>query len=303
MKAAKSWRMAAKEPRGTIHLLCFTLSPQLLRELTVILYGLIALYTCVFGSLLAIFVPQLCDAPGLALGRNGTATIATIRAECTLEQNTYIDIDALNAVALAFNFLTCLLLVFGFGFELYRERFLCEHFDVDYTQPDDNLEVDLLKFDALRIELQKWNKRYHDIFVVILIVAICNIAISGALVFSAQFYQGYRGATTFVTNCLFLATRLSNTVFLSQTSSTTVKAISVNLAEPLQFNVVYAARNALGQRQISSVAQSRRTIVASHDPTLTRRPDQIVPMQSSRRLDILGMAPNYPSRYGQGTGV
>ena len=295
--AAKSWRMTVKDPPGTVHVRCFTFSPQLIREMTVILYGLIALYTCVFGSLLAIFVPQLCDAPGLALSGNGTIIYTTVRLECTLEQNTYIDIGPLNAVALGFNFLTCLLLVLGFGFELYRERFLCEHFDVDYTQPDNNLEIDLVKFDALRTELQLWNKRYHDIFVLILLVATCNIAISGVLVFSAQWYQGYRGATTFITNCLFLATRLSNTVILSQTSVTTVKAVSVNLAEPLQFNVVYGARDALGHRQPS--AQSRRNFAVG-DSTLTRRPDQT---PSLRRLDILGMAPAYPSRYGQGTGV
>jgi hypothetical protein len=299
--AAKSWRMTVKDPPGTVHLLCLTFSPQLIRELTVILYGLIALYTCVFGSLLAIFVPQLCDGPGLALGSNGTIIHTIVRNECSLEQNTYIDIDPLNAVALGFNYLTCLLLVLGFAFELYRERFLCEHFDVDYTQPDNNLELDLVKFDALRSELQRWNKRYHDIFVVILLVATCNIAISGVLVFSAHWYHGYKGATTFVTNCLFLATRLSNTVFLSQTSVTTVKAVSVNLAEPLQFNVVYGLRDASGHRHNQpGVAPSRRNFATTNDSSLTRRPDQI---PSSRRLDILGMAPNYPSRYGHGTGV
>lgn len=272
---------------------------MLVRELAVLGYGLIALYTCVFGSLLAIFVPQLCDGPGFVMGPNSTAVLTTVRLECTLEQNVYIDIDPLNAVALGLNFLTCIFLIGGFAFEFYRERFLCQNFDVDYAQPDNNLEVDLAKYDELRDELHRWNQSYHDIFVVILLVATVNVIVSGILVFSPQFYQGYRGITTFATNVIFLATRLSNTVFLSQTSATTVRAISVNLAEPLQFNTVFGiVRSDAGTGHVGP-RMSRRDLGKS-SRSLTRDTN-VVPML--RHLDLLGMPGSLPSRYGRGTGV
>lgn len=191
--SAKSWRSpASTEPSEDEkhQVLCFRLSPALVRELAVLGYGLIALYTCVFGSLLAIFVPQLCDAPSVVMGRNGTAAMGNARVECTLEQNVYIEIDAVNAVALFFNFLTCALLLGGFIFEFYRERFICRHFDIDYSKPEGFLDSDLMTHDTLRRELIAWNKRYHDIFVIIIAVASINVVISGVLVFSAQWFQG-----------------------------------------------------------------------------------------------------------------
>ncbi len=316
--SAKSWRSPAStgptDAEDEKHqVLCFRLSPALVRELAVLGYGLIALYTCVFGSLLAIFVPQLCDAPSVVMGRNGTAAMATARVECTLEQNVYIEIDAVNAVALFFNFLTCALLLGGFIFEFYRERFICMHFDIDYSKPEGFLDSDLMTHDSLRRELIAWNKRYHDIFVVIIAVASINVVVSGVLVFSAQWFQGalealpasrkreppsnaptsiptasrtlgYRGATTFTTNVIFLATRLANTIYLSQTSSGVVRATSVNLAEPLQFNII--------------AASARHSQMANSIPTQNTQRSI-----SRRHLDVLGLPASYPSRYGHGSGV
>ena len=218
---------------------CFTLDPKRIRELAILTNGLIALYTCIFGSLLAIFVPQSCaNDHDIINESDGTITVVSIRLDCTLAENTYVNIGAYNWFALGVNYVTCLLLLFGFGFEHLRERFLCSNFDVDYSHPTNYLETSLIQFSDLKRTLVMCNKRYREIFVLIMNFCIFNIVVSAFLVFDPEWYQGFRGITTFITCILFLGARLSSTIFLSLSNDKTTRAVSVNLAEPLQFNIV-----------------------------------------------------------------
>ena len=207
------------------------LSKALVRELSVIGFGLIALFSSVFGCLLAVFVPQSCGARAVV-------------DECSLEENVYVDITPFNAVVLAFNFLTLALVLAGFAVEFARERFIVLHFDVDYSQPDDNLNAALAQggaHAALRARLRAWNHLYHNLFLLISGVAALNAALSAALCFSPQYFAGFRGASTFITNTLFLAQRLANSVIVSEASAAEAKAQSVNLVEPMTFNVLAGA--------------------------------------------------------------
>jgi len=266
--------------------LCCSIGPVLLKELQILGFLVVALYSCVFGSLLAIFVPQTCLAPGLALGRNGTAVSTLVEADCSLAQNIYIDISPLNGVALFFNFLLCALLLAGFAVEFRRERFIVMHFGEDPERPEGYLETDLMAHDELRLKLIAMNTQYYRIFVAIFAVAVVNVGVSGALVFSKEYYNGYRTVTTFVTNTLFMAQRLANSIILSTPPDDGgVRAQTVNLVESRLFNVVRVPRRA----------------AAAGGPAAATK----LAGGSRRALDVLGLTEfGYePRRYGRGTGV
>lgn len=113
--------------------------------------------------------------------------------------------------------------------EFYRERFIVEKFDIDYDKPDLNLEKELVEHPELRDKLVSMNRAYHALFVTITFVNVVNIFVSGALVFSDEYYNGFRTGTTFVTNVLFMLTRLSTSLMLSQSNAKEIRAQSINL--------------------------------------------------------------------------
>ena len=313
-------------------------SPALLRELSILGFLLVAAFSSIFGAMLAVFVPQVCinTVSGVSLTTGNTTSIA-VTTDCTLAQNVYIDISPFNAFALALNFLSLGLILFGYGFEFLRERFIVLKFDVNYDMPADYLEKKEFaegKATELKAALLGWNKVYNGLFVAIALVSLINTIVSGVLVFSTEYYAGYRTVTTYVTNVLFLLTRLSNSIMLSSSSASEPRAQSINLVENLNFNVV-AVRHRQPPQQAAASGSTNPAPAPSTDgqslppdegqypagpyvggqsyASSTVYPPPAVassyeyarqPSFRSFRFDLLGTLDRpLPSRYGRGTEV
>ena len=290
-------------------------SVDTIQQLSILGFLIVAAFSSVFGALLAIFVPQTCA--NTVTGRStatGNLTTISVFNDCTLAQNIYVDISPYNAVVLAFNFLSLALILGGYIFEFMRERFIVIAFDVDYDKSADHLDrVDFKdgKNVHLKDKLLQWNQAYKGVFVAITIVSLCNTILSGVLVFSTEYYSGYRTATTFVANTLFLLTRLSTSIILSSTSAAEPKAQSINLVENLNFNVVAvhhrqpprsAAANGSTNPVVGTAYAGGGGAHAGAAPVSSYYPDMHL---HQPRFDILGLSerPAIQSRYGRGTEV
>jgi hypothetical protein len=212
---------------------CFCISNVVYLELVSILTLLVSAYSVIIGASFAVFVPQAC---GHTVGSGTNAT--RYEAECTFEENTYIDIDAFNALVLAVNFVSVLLLLAGFGFEMVRERFIITNFAVDLEVSDDNLEMALMSTGRTELlqQLHWYNSRYMWIFSFLLVFNIANVGLSAVLI--RQWYAGYRSVTTFITNFIILFSRLGRSIMLARTCILENQAQSANIMQFLTFNVV-----------------------------------------------------------------
>ena len=169
-------------------------SAAFIRELSIVGFLLVAAFSSVFGTLLAIFVPQTCENDVFGASKDGfkNLTAVTVSSDCTFAQNVYIDISPYNGFVLGVNFLTLLLTLGGYIFEFFREKFIVTHFDVDYEKPDHHLKKELNKDESLKLRLTRWNKSYNGLFISIALVYFVNVIVSGILVFSTECAQVQR---------------------------------------------------------------------------------------------------------------
>jgi len=231
--------------------MCCAVSKELQREIGVLGFLLVAAYTCFISSFFAVFVPQKCantyyvgtaNATGVvplgSLGCTLAGGTLTCYHDCTFAENTYVDIDPFNILVLVVNGISAVLMLAGFFVELHRERWMILHLDVDAGKADDNLAVDFKFVPSLEKRLLNINGHYFRVFVAITVVQVANVILSGFLIFSPTFYNGYRSITTFLTNFVLLAQRLSTSVLVSRAGYSKVLAQSINLVENMTFNVV-----------------------------------------------------------------
>ena len=241
-----------------------------IREVTVFLIAVAALYANVIASFLAVFVPQRCDRE-VSLGTRNS-TVARVQTDCTFAENVYIDITPFNAFTLAINLFTCLVLGFGFYLEWRRDLFIIESFDVDENKGDNMLRIQLEEpgRSALRENLRGYNRMYRNYFIGLLIIFLSNVVVSGVLVFH-YFYQDYRTATTFITSISLVSQRLYSSLYVAFDCVTNEKAESNNLNVPLAFNIVkdestprspshhFSANGKHRERVLGSVMENSKT--------------------------------------------
>lgn len=177
-------------------------SKELQREIGVLVFLIIAAYTCFVSSFFAVFVPQKCPSTFI-FGGNATVPAGSVppgctqengaltcAPDCTFAQNTYQDIDPFNALVLIVNGISALLMLAGFIVELHRERWMILHLDYDANKPDQNLSTDLAYFPSLEKRLLEINKHYFRVFVAITAFQVVNVAVSAVLI--ARWYVDAR---------------------------------------------------------------------------------------------------------------
>lgn len=175
-------------------------------------------YRILIGSFYSLFVPQLC----------GDHT-------CTFQENV-TDLNPINEAALGLNAITCFLMIIGFIIEYRREVWIVKHLEVDPKKPDANLITEIEAYPKIKASLERKNRDYRNIFLLIGIISLANTMLSGFLVF--DYYDGVKTATTFATNTLLIAQRVIKSIQISRTCQKETKAQSVYLLEPVTFNTI-----------------------------------------------------------------
>lgn len=200
------------------------------QRLLLVFLVLLDTYRIVIGSFYSIFVPQSCPdfehAPA-----NTTMTYHT----CTLKDN-ISDLSILNEATIGINAATAALMIIAFVFEVRRENWMIRHLDVDSKKADTNLITEIEAYPHLKVAFLHKNRRYRNIFYAVAAANTINIAVSIALV--ADYFDGLKTITTFLTNALLIVLRIFKSIQLSRRSEAQMKALSVYISEPTTFNTI-----------------------------------------------------------------
>jgi len=151
------------------------------------------LYKVMISSFLILFVPQKCDDHVCELNEN-----------LTLENIFY-------TIGLVLNFITMFSFLTFYFFEIKRENRLISYLEVNQSIPSDNASVgkalQLLPIEK-RVAILNLDKLYQKVGYFVLFMFMLNSIVSGFIVY--DYYLDNQTTTTFITNILFMVTKLSD---------------------------------------------------------------------------------------------
>ena len=191
-------------------------------------------YRIIIGSFFSIFVPQSCPDYKHPQITNGTSTAMTYHT-CTLEDNV-TDLTPYNKAVIALNAITAALMAAAFIVEVRREAWMIKHLDVDSKKADDNLIHEIEPYTKMKISFLRKNHHYKNIFYAVAAANILNVITSAVLV--ADYFDGLKTVTTFLTNGLLIVLRITKSIQISQTCEKEMKALSAYLSEQTSYNTI-----------------------------------------------------------------
>ena len=166
---------------------------DLIQKLSIVPVVVFELYKVMVSSFLILFVPQKCD-----------------DHVCQLNENLVLDNELYNA-GLVLNFITMFSFIIFYFCEIKRENRLIAYLEVNQRIPFDNTSVgkvlELLPIEKRTIILSL-DKRYQQIGYFVLFMFLLNSIVSGFVVY--EYYLDNQTTTTFITNILFMITKLSD---------------------------------------------------------------------------------------------
>jgi hypothetical protein len=178
----------------------------------------IELYRVFVSTLLIVFIPQDC----------GDGQI------CSLTDNLMTQ-DYLYTTGLAFNFTTLGFFLILYSIEITRENKLIKYLEVNPQNPRDDESIAVI-FDIIPEEYK--NKiyaidyYYQKTTYLCICLYIVNTIISGHVVY--QYALGHQTITTFITNVLFMLTKVYDTYYLANTDKSIF--YSAYMRDHVQFN-------------------------------------------------------------------
>jgi hypothetical protein len=166
---------------------------DLIQKLSIAPVVVFELYKVMISSFLILFVPQKCD-----------------DHVCKLNENLVLENDLYNT-GLVLNFITMFSFIVFYFFEIKRENRLIAYLEVNQRIPSDNTSVgkvlELLPIEK-RTAILTLDKRYQQIGFFVLFMFLLNTIVSGFVVY--EYYLDNQTTTTYITNILFMITKLSD---------------------------------------------------------------------------------------------
>jgi len=180
---------------------------------------LIELYKVLISTMLILFVPQKCE-----------------DHVCSYSENLNSDGSTYTG-GIVINFITLLTFLVLYSVEIKRENRLITYLEVNNKRPSDNISVEqaLNKLSNERknsiISLDKLYQRIGKFSVVMF---ISNTILSGIIIYN--YYLDNQTTTTYVTNILFMSTKISDVYVNSNTEENIF--YSAYLKSKVQYNDV-----------------------------------------------------------------
>ena len=179
----------------------------------------VELYKVMVSSLLILFVPQKCN-----------------DHVCSYSENLVLE-NRLYTSGLVVNFFTLFVFILLYIFEVKRENKLITYLEVNKLKPFDNNSVQQA---LTNLSFQRKNdilfidQLYQKIGKTTVFVFISNTILSGIVIYN--YYLDNQTTTTFVTNILFMTTKISD-VYINSTSDENI-FYSAYLKTKVQYNDV-----------------------------------------------------------------
>ncbi len=128
-------------------------------------------------------------------------------------------------VALIFNFISLTVVIFVYVIEIVREKMLTKYLLQPTDTEDVELAISLLSLSKKR-KILTINRYYSIITSTSIIIYLMNIGLSAFVV--NQRYLNYQTNTTFITNALFMITKLRRNYIMSTTKGYTYYSVYSN---------------------------------------------------------------------------
>lgn len=199
------------------NIIAFVTSQDFQQHLNMVISVSLELYRVMISSLLIIFVPQRCD-----------------DHVCTLMENLESDSD-FYFVGLVMNYITISAFVVMYIFEMRREETLIKLLEVNNTIASDNISVGrrLNIFPIKKREkLFAIDRHYQYISYIVMCIYFVNIATSSVII--SEYSLGNQTLVIFLTNILFMVTKLSHVYIIIHTEKNIF--LSAYLNTKVQFN-------------------------------------------------------------------
>jgi len=180
---------------------------------------LFELYRVVVSSFLILFVPQKCD-----------DHVCQLRENLVFENGKYF-------TGVVFNFITMGGFIALYFIEIKRENRLISYLEVNSKKPSDDLSVEKA-LELLPIEKKAsilyLDKCYHNLGFCMLFMFLINAVMSGVVI--SDYYLDNQTTSTFITNILFIITKLIDIYSIANTDKNVF--YSAYLKDRIQYNDV-----------------------------------------------------------------
>jgi hypothetical protein len=165
------------------------------------------------------------------------------------------------------NFITLFVIVAHYYVMLRRENWLVEYLDEDDNLPDNYLEKVIDKYPSINEGLAQQNRYVFTSAFSALVVLIVNAIVSGMLVFRSTHNDGFRTATTYITNLLLMLLVLKTCAVNAWVGIQKRLALSCINFEPLSFNKIDTDHLDMKVAPSSSAPAPASAPAPGHPPT------------------------------------
>ena len=188
-------------------------------RLKVLLIFLLQSYKVIMGSMLTLFVPQVCDNGGV----------------CSLVDNITKEGD-LHRASLGINFSSMVSFMICYYIELQRENWCIKYLDISDDYGDNNLPLVLKDMPELEVKLHEINDKYYYSSQITAALYILNLIVSTVSIYEHS--AGASTVTSYISFVLLVLFKLNNAIAISKDSKNNNMALSAYMTELQSFNVL-----------------------------------------------------------------
>lgn len=168
------------------------------QKITITLIFLLEMYKIFMGSLLIIFVPQMC-----------------FTKPCSMIDNITMS-TPFEMVGIIMNILTLLSIINLYYSELKREHYAIEYLDIDSSKPNNYLDQEIENYKEIKYKISQVNKLYLRNFKISFLINLLNIILSTIVIYNN--YLGISTITAYTSYLILLFTKYYNIYFISTKS-------------------------------------------------------------------------------------
>jgi hypothetical protein len=168
------------------------------QRITISLNFLLEFYKISMGTLLILFVPQMC-----------------YTKPCTIIDNITMS-TTWEMVCVVFNFISWLSVLGLYVVELKREHYAIEFLDVECDKPNNFLDKEIEDYPDIKNKIKIANTNYDKIFKVSGMLSIINLLLSTIVIYDN--YLGISTVTAYTSYLILLFSKYYNVYFVSSKS-------------------------------------------------------------------------------------
>jgi hypothetical protein len=168
------------------------------QRINITLNFLLEFYKISMGTLLIMFVPQMCyDKP------------------CTIIDNITMS-TPWEMVCVVFNFISWISVLGLYVVELKREHYAIEYLDVECDKPNNFLDKEIEDYPEIKAKITQINNKYNKVFNLSIALNIINLILSTIVIYDN--YLGISTITAYTSYLILLCSKYYNVYFVSSKS-------------------------------------------------------------------------------------